>query len=270
MPTSHHDQYWFFTVYVGMYILHPFINKALRAMGQWMHAMLVGLLIGFCVWNDLMPLNSLFLANSGFSLIWFLVVYIIGAYIRYYVTPETVKKGKWLFIYVSATVFVTIFWIAVYYVFGMFNPDLKGIADYFYRYDSTLILTQSVALFMVFLGIKVRNKRIVRATVFLSPLTFGIYLFHDNLNFKGFMWKSILHTDTMDLNWLMLPKIILIVLAVFMTGAIVEYLRQKLFGVFERTRRYKAIMEAADRLPEKIADCVLKVFGERKGNQPTD
>ena len=200
MPTSHHDQYWFFTVYAGMYIFHPFINKALRAMNQEQHAMLVGLLIGLCIWNDLTPLNSLYLANSGFSLIWFLAVYIIGAYIRYYVTPEKVKKSIWLTVFLFATVLVTASWVVGHFVLGNVLDALSIKKDYFYRYDSTLLIVQSIALFMVFVGIKIRSKFIMKAAAFLSPLTFGIYLVHDNFNFKEFIWKRIFHTDTMAMN----------------------------------------------------------------------
>ena len=66
---------------------------------------------------------------------------------------------------------------------------------------------------------------------------------------------------------MMLPKIALIVLIVFTVSAVVEYFRQKLFDVFERTARYKKFMAAVDRLPEKLSNCVIKALGKQEDNQ---
>lgn len=77
-------QYWFMTDYLGVYLFSPFLNLLIEHMSAEQHKKLV--IISITVFSIL---PSLWIGgglddSKGNSVIWFTVLYIVGAYIRRY------------------------------------------------------------------------------------------------------------------------------------------------------------------------------------------
>ena len=77
-------QYWFMTDYLGLYLFSPFINLLMEHMSKKQHKNLI--IISIVVFS---VLPSLWIgggldASKGYSVMWFVVLYTVGAYIRRY------------------------------------------------------------------------------------------------------------------------------------------------------------------------------------------
>ena len=102
------EHYWFIDVYLILSLLTPFINKAIADIDRkgYKGILLVGL-IGFSVLPSFMPFASeIFFLNGGANIVWFVILYLIGGYLRIYNPFERVP-GKILAIGFVAFSFVT-------------------------------------------------------------------------------------------------------------------------------------------------------------------
>lgn len=77
-------QYWFVSVYVGMYLLSPFVAKGLKSLRQKQHLALMCILI--CMTTLYLPSKAI--GENGYSIVWMLTLYVIAAYLRLYYKPN--------------------------------------------------------------------------------------------------------------------------------------------------------------------------------------
>lgn len=79
--------WWFFTVYFALAILSPFMNAMIDALDKAYHRMLILLLLIMC---SIIPMftnwEGQLGSNYGYSLLWFFVLYVTGAYISRYIS----------------------------------------------------------------------------------------------------------------------------------------------------------------------------------------
>jgi len=85
-------RYWFMTIYVGMYLVFPFLNIFIRAMDKKQHGALNLCLFGIIsVWSSLHPVIAGMNSGGGWGLAWFVVLYLLAAWFKLYYKPN----GKW-------------------------------------------------------------------------------------------------------------------------------------------------------------------------------
>lgn len=75
-------QYWYFTKYVGMFFFIPFVNKMLNGLDKKAHSKMCMIIIILFSIFPLFVLNKIdmFALGWGYTSIWLLCMYIIGAY----------------------------------------------------------------------------------------------------------------------------------------------------------------------------------------------
>lgn len=77
-------QYWYFTAYVGCFVLSPLARAAIEHLPRREAAScLLGTVVVYCVLPYLLR-NDPFLTSSGNHALWLLILYALGAYIRRY------------------------------------------------------------------------------------------------------------------------------------------------------------------------------------------
>ena len=101
-------QYWFVNCYLVMYLLSPFINKFINSLDkQEFKKILIILIIIFSVMTVL-PSDMSLDSTGGYGIIWFICLYLTGAYIRLYFREKEVKNKKYLFIYIFTAIILYI------------------------------------------------------------------------------------------------------------------------------------------------------------------
>jgi surface polysaccharide O-acyltransferase-like enzyme len=98
------------------------------------------------------------------------------------------------------------------------------------------MILQSIALMLFLTNIKY-NKYIASIITFIGPLTFGVYLIHDNIIIRAKMMSKILNNYSRNLPYNKVIEIILIsALKIFARCAIIDYLRNILFKICQIRR----------------------------------
>jgi len=86
-------QYWFFTAYFFLYLIFPFLNYAIKAMTQRAHFICCAVLFTlFSVLPTFIYLIDFSQVRGGYSFVWFVVLYMVAAYVRIYVPKNCMRK----------------------------------------------------------------------------------------------------------------------------------------------------------------------------------
>lgn len=225
-------RYWFLTIYVGMYLISPFLNTLIHAMDKKRHTLLnICLFAIISMWSSLHPAIAGMNSGGGWGLAWFAVLYITAAWFRLYYTPSHKSIG-WLLIYVAIPVLIT---AAQLIVRSLNIGILHAVITNWFRYDSAPVYLMTLCLFVGFLNIRVRGERTSGAIRAVAPLTLGVYLIHAHANVSPWSWAVLSLPSKMDSP--LFPLIQLgAVLVIFWICIIVDALRKRTVGQLENSR----------------------------------
>lgn len=168
-------QYWYLSAYVGMLCFVPIVNFAVTHMPwQPLGAALAGILVLFSL-LPISPLTDAFYLHDGYSVLWLLVMYLLGAYIRQYDLLSRLSPGKWALVYIGSVLFAWAPRMAVLWLRPSLWADCYG--NLAIEYTSPTMVLAAVALLGVCFRMKLPGwlHRPVRAA---SALSFGVYLLH--------------------------------------------------------------------------------------------
>ena len=207
------EAYWYFSAYIPLIILEPFLVKGLKNIDD------EGLKTLFIVIVVIFSLSGLvsdaYKTQMGYSFIWLTLLFILGYIIKRLKMFEDWSNKK-LLLGSFITVFLSWGLMAI-------NGNDKLIS-----YISPTIVFDGIFLMVLFARLK-PNAKFVKA---LAPLTFGIYLFQNN----RIMWSTLkdLFLFVNDLNvFAIVPMVLLLGLAIFLAGTVVDFLRLQLFKLLK-------------------------------------
>lgn len=233
-----YNKYWYFTKYFGMYLFLPIINKGIENLTKSELKILVLSLYGIIIWRYYKNvIVDVFCIRSGNSVIWYIILYITGGFIgKYNIIYNGIKKYIICLIYLI--IFVSTTLISYYLPRYNFNNIkinyikriiilIKCFVDR--KYDSIPKILQSISITLFLIQIKY-NKYLSKIISFFGPLTFGIYLIHDN----NLIRKNLISTLYISLpNNLSLNSIIkytfIQVSKIFIICSIIDYMRNIIF-----------------------------------------
>lgn len=245
------SEYWFIIAYLLLYLVHPLLNKIIKLINKNQMSVLVMLILIFFSTYGMLPTSKVLGVNYGYSFIWFVALYFIAAYIRLYYKKENIKKTYCFWGYLVC-VFALILTKKIYIEYN--NSVLHYIGSFFsYAYNSFFVVIGSISLFLYFTQVEIKNKILIKIIKFFSPLTLGIYLIHEQIGLRRFLWDKI----SMYINIqyispkLFVFKSMFVVFAVFISCALIDWICSKLFQKIENTNYFKVVCS-------KIEMCLLK------------
>lgn len=230
------NRYWFVTAYMGLYVLIPFINKLANSLNKKEYITLL-VILTFClsIVKTIYPTNDIM---NGSGIIWFIYLYLLAGYIRIYFDKK-VASYKLLILYLAT--------IAIQIVIR--NISIKSqisiVKTYTYTsYNNSWFFTlvETLAVFLLFMNIKIKNEKINKAITTVTPLTLGVYLIHDNKYLRPVLWDKILHPLTyLNSGISVVIAGVVDVALIFIVCCIIEKLRQLIFEGFSKTSIIKHI-----------------------------
>ena len=231
-----HNNYWYFTCYVPVFLFSPFLNKLLHGMNQRQNRLMTTALI---VLFSLMPtisLGDLFQLNDGYHFVWLMVLYLMGGSIRLHGFGWLKNKA------VAAITFVICGLLGWACRLGMIAIGASKLHELLLAYTSPTMLLCGLSLLSLFQGLKL-PQRICQLIAVLSPLSFGVYLIHDN----PLVREHLVISSTASLAGFS-PLHLLLALAgcwagVYAVCLLMEYLRTRLFVLL----RIPALCTAAEK-----------------------
>lgn len=253
----HNNVYWFCTAYVILYLLSPVIVTGVRKMTQGQLKLTIGGLLLFeCVFKTVFPIR--FLEDEmGYDVIWFLIMFLIAAYIRLYGLPFLEKPGRAYIIHLICVALMFVEQLALTKInaaTGRFE-SLIGVSV---EHNHIFLLVSSVALFMAIINAPQIQGVWAKIVGFFAPLSFGVYLFHEH-GFVRYEWPMWIGLDKLsDKNAVIFVLGVLgTSVLVYLAGSIVDYIRKLLFDLVKKAfagSKVTAFMKRIDCAVKEVSD----------------
>ncbi|MBR0541592.1 MAG: acyltransferase [Clostridia bacterium] len=242
--------YWYFTAYLILFMLSPFINYIINAFDRKKLAyLLLILLVMFSVVPAFMQ-TDYFHTTSGYSYLWIITLYFLGAFLKKYDVFRKIKSYK-LFLLLCASVAFTVcghIMVNIYYSkysnidiesqslvlsnqYGIYSNFLKPSMFANYTFPTTVI--SSVLLMGLFSKIRIKNTFLQNKISSFIPLVFSVYIIHTN----KFIFEQViagLFEGYAELNPVLLALAVLgTALAIFVICIMIDMLRFELFKLLK-------------------------------------
>ncbi len=222
--------YWYATVYIVFYIMSPMlaagVNRLKKRQLQWMIILLIALM---SIPKSVLPVEFP-IDDYGYSVPWFIVLFMIANYIRRFGIPFFEKKSRALAVYfISALLIVAAEGLAI----ALRGPQPDR---YYYttplHYNFIFVISGSVALFCFFKNLKIKNTDLASFLVWIAPYTFGVYLLHTH-HLVMDKWPIWLWLGG-DYGALRPFHMFFCVILIFALGIAIDIMRNRLFILIER------------------------------------
>lgn len=230
-PLVHHE-YWFFTRYTLLFLLMPIINMIAHKMSKKCYRIfLVVIYVLFCFVAPIVKKYTdidIFILKSGYSTVWFVAMYMTGAYFGLHFTPEKRKKIAYLIGFVVFSLFLYLDNAFIPAFFKQYKNTEISCTLSVYPYISPFTVPAVVFIFMLFINMKLKNG-IKRFACSVGPLTFGVYLIHDNLIIREYVVSKVPQILARNFENSLVIWIVLCAMLLFSICLLIEFAVQFLF-----------------------------------------
>lgn len=228
-------KYWFIIHYIILYLISPFINILINNINKNQHkGIIIIMSIFFSIWPSFLPYGPS--NDGGYGIITFMLLYFIAAYVKKYDLKPKNSTYK-LCIYIICTIIVFVFSI----ISGTWSP---------WAYNFIFNILGSVALFLVFLDINIKNKTIN----YIATYTFPIYLIHFNSLLINGLYNKILKISDYYYSKFLIINLVVSVIIIFGVSFLIELSRRLII---------RLITKIINKIVKKYNDfeyCMDKIF----------
>lgn len=231
-PIIHHE-YWFFTRYVLLFLLMPIINTVAHRMSKKSYRIFLAVVyVLFCFVVPVIKKYTgidIFLLKGGYSTVWFVAMYMTGAYFKLHFEPKKKRKTVYL---LGFTVFSLLLYLDNEFIPAFVkqyrNMEISSVlsAD---TYSSPFTVLAVVFVLLLFINLDFSDKA-KKLICTVGPLTFGVYIISDNPIVRDCIISKVPQFIDRNSGNLMVIWIILFAAAVFISCLLIEFAVQLLFG----------------------------------------
>lgn len=224
--------YWFIRVYLVLYLLSPILNAFVEKITE---KQFLFFIIVFYLTQFYFQLFFSEIFNSGYSVLSFCGLYLLGRYIA--IIKFDLSKKVAIFLTLGLTIIIA---IIVIIISAVFNLDSLGVMQniiFGFIYNNPLIVLQSVCIFMIFKKITINNTFIN----YCGSSALAVYLLHMHPDIKNIYYN---YTQTLYSKPILVHIISLIFLFIltFVVSVLLDKIRIRLFE-----RSYERIKQIIDK-----------------------
>ncbi len=241
--------WWFASVYFVLYLVSPYINKLLNSLDKKEYFRFLTLLL-FC-WCIIPTIFGTSLSWQSNSLLWFVFIYSLAGYVKLHIDINKINS-KYCFIIAFIVTALTFLSTFVIDIIGIRVSSLASYANFFYDMQKLPILIISLMLFIGFINIDIGYMPVINV---VSSATFGVYLIHDNIHMKHFLWNTVFKMISYENSNVLILYSVFVVIAVFICCSLIE-----LFRIYCIEKFY---IKAINSLSAKIDKCLDKLFASK-------
>ena len=218
--------YWFMTQYLGVILLSPYLNKMALSLTkkEYLSSLII---LGFfsLVLIDkpfIFPYGNVYMHENRF--IWFIFLYLQGAYIRLHVLNKSYHHYGKAFIICS-------------FLFALLDISIKYFNQQFLetppvfevlRYNGFTFFL-SLLIFMWAKNTTFKDNRFNRFLFKTAPYTLGIYLVHDSSFVRTKVWYDWLNLHEITNIFELTTVLIVLSVSIFMISLFIDFARSELF-----------------------------------------
>lgn len=217
------NQYWYMTSYFMMYLFVPMMNKFADAANKKVFTATIVVILVLTT-GSLMIKQDGFILNDGYSPIWLMIMYLVGAYMKKFNVGAKMKKWLALLLYVISSL--------CSFILCVFSNKLLKIMlgnDISYlSYTSPFVVLSAIFLFIFFSKLKF-GKKTEKFINYITPAALGVYLIHTHPLVFNKLMKDIAMPLVNHGTAAMIFGSIAMALAVFIICIVIDLLRIQLF-----------------------------------------
>lgn len=245
--------YGFFVSYLMMYLFSPLLNIIIKQVSskKLLGIILLGLLI-YSIIPTLTTTDFLYY-NDG---IWFMIVYLISAFIRF--NQDQLRFNSKKFNIILLIISLTSLFCSIFIIYFLsFKVDiLKNHINYFAGSNSIISLLVSISIFNLFRFFKFQSK----AINYLAKSTFGVYLIHEYPLFRTTLWQTICHANSMIFSHWVIIHMIACCTIIYLVCTAIDSIRRLIFEV--------PIIYSINKISnliyiEKIGDTIMRFLSKK-------
>lgn len=217
--------------------------------------MLFGCIALFCVIAGIgySYQGDAFYLVGGYSVLWLLVLYVIGACLKK--SGLFSRTNAWKLLAIMAVCLgATYAWH-----FCKLPPFLTPSKPVAGKYINPFLVIFDICLFVLLARMEFRNNVLKKILRFVSPLTFSVYLLHLHpviWNYLKNRFLFVAHYPT----WAQLPFVLAVALAAFIAGVFLDWLRTLLFRLLHVDAGCAALERMIRNIVDKFSRFLLKRF----------
>ena len=200
--------FWYFTAFFALYFAIPVLNKFIFTIELNIAKKAFIILIG--LFSVMGVLTDPFQSQAGYSAIWLMVLYCIGALAKKIKLFESKRSITLILLWASCILFT---WGVLVFT------DIRRLVNYI---SPTILLS---GIIMVILFSRLRFKGTIIAK--LSPLAFGIYLFQNNRVIWNVIIKDKFAFIASEHVAVGIIYVFIFAFVIFISGLVVEAIRNK-------------------------------------------
>lgn len=180
------NRYWFFTEYVGLFFAIPFLNKLLISLTDRECALMLVSGFGILSVSSLFSGLDLFVTKWGYSFVWFVYLYLLGAFLSTHNIKSKVSS-HWLGILLLLGCLVSTLGSIGCRVLPRLVGGGARVGDLAFSYTSPSLVLEAVTLVLLFAKCSVRAVWLQHLIQLTAPSTFIVYVVHSNVVFGAAM-----------------------------------------------------------------------------------
>lgn len=221
-------QYWFFTAYLGMFLLSPVLNSLVYFSNRKTDFVFAAALFFFCV---ISLVGEAFDLLAGYSMIWFVFLYLLGAMVKKYDLNRRISNRTCVAA-IAGSFLIT--WLPKVVLPFLNVPFIPQFSSILLSYTSPTVVLMALG-WLCLLG-KAECRPIVPVIRFLTPSMFSVYLIHDHPLTRQYLISHIHKLVTGYSAWALAAAIPLIAVGIFLACVLVDKGRDKLFSLLRLHR----------------------------------
>ena len=217
------NQYWFIRVYLGMYLLSPFLNELVRALDKrkFLWLLMVHLAI-FSLWRSFIPFATTLNTEGGASILWFITLYLTGAYLAIFppcICQKVLITLACAFLMFAFGSWATISWLSYHLGFAGKGSSL------FTEFTAFPIYGFATCVFLLAIAKKDQwNNLFLRKLIMVcSASTLGVYMLHENIYVKRQLWTWLDLPSKIN-NFQIFPIVLCLTVMIYLVCTIIDLL----------------------------------------------
>lgn len=216
------DLYWFVTQYLILLVLSPFLARFCDSLDKKTYQCL--LLLLFILTGSIItqfPLGGFLFSDNRTPT--FLFLFMIAGYVARFNLPEWIENHcgllflTILFLQWMGGLFLNYWYRETGFIYGAFSTSGNGLP----------LFTSTALLIWARKQDWNQNKSALKIAS-LAPFVFGVYLIHDNIFVRPFLWEKMGVYKCWD-SWLFFPRLLVICAAIFVACILFDLFRAAIF-----------------------------------------
>lgn len=222
------NQYWYFSAYTAVFFVVPMLNAFVRSCTE--KELNKYILLMFLVFSCYGRMNGhfsdSFQLNGGYSVIWLILLYICGAWLKKCKIAQYVKREHAIVLLIAC---ILLTWFVK--IFMPYGNNL------FISYVSPTVVLMAVCYVILFSEISITKdiyKRLIRN---FAPAAFGVYLIHDHKFVRDMLISGRFAWIAKSPVWLLPLQVLGCAGGIFILCLFIEKVRIQLFGLLKIDQR---------------------------------